>query len=93
MPMLQEEFTRAGGLIGFVGIDTDDTPSPASALLAYAKVSYPQAEDTRAAVRSALAVPGLPVTLVFDRHGGLVARHIGQIDRATLRAALRAAAR
>ena len=91
--MLQEESSRAGGGIGFVGIDTDDSPSPASALLAYAKVSYPQAEDTRARMRSAPAVPGLHVTMVFDRHGGLVARHVGQIHRATLRAALRTAAR
>jgi len=88
MPMLQHEFSRSAGTADFLGVDTDDSRSPASALLAYARVAYPQGEDSKAQLRSALRVPGLPVTLVFDRQGRLVLRQVGQVSVGTLRKAI-----
>ncbi len=92
MPRLQREFARGAGTVRFLGVDTDDERSPASALLAYARVTYPQVDDRAAKVRSALQVPGLPVTLVFDRRGRLVSQHVGAISTAALQKATRIAA-
>jgi hypothetical protein len=51
-------------------------------------LAVPAGEDSKAQLRSALHVPGLPVTLVFDRQGRLVLRQVGQVSVSTLRKAI-----
>lgn len=91
MPVLEEVSRQAGDAARFVGIDTEDEPDPAAALLLDTGVRYEQRADPDGIARSALRAVGLPATAVYDARGRLVAKKVGAVDAAWLRDALRRA--
>lgn len=91
MPLLQRTAERAGSAVRFVGIDTQDEPASAAALLQTTGVRYDQYADPDGEVKRAVRAVGLPVTLVFDAAGREVARRFGEIRGTWLDDALREA--
>jgi thiol-disulfide isomerase/thioredoxin len=90
MPVL-EEAQREHPQVRFVGIDTNDTLGAARAFLGRVPVSYLILYDPNGTVASAYGLLGLPTTVFVSPRGTLLGRHDGQLDAATLAAALRQA--
>ena len=78
MPLLQEAYERAGDRVGFLGVDTEDTPSAAASLLADLDVTYAHVVDQEKQLLTELGAPGLPVTLAVAADGRILDRQIGQ---------------
>lgn len=91
MPLLQSTYRSQKGNVKFVGIDTNDTRNDARSFLAHVKVTYPTAFDPNGLVASEYGLFGLPVTVFVSADGRMVGRHIGQLDSASLDAALQEA--
>lgn len=78
MPLLQEAYKRDGDRVGFLGVNTEDTPSAAASLLADIDVTYAHVVDRDKELLTELAAPGLPVTLAVAADGRVLDRQIGQ---------------
>ena len=78
--------------VAMVGIDMDDDPSGVPAFLKKHPIDYPVAVGS-ADTWKKYKIDGLPVTLVFDRAGGLVQRFDAGTPEADLRAAVAGALR
>ena len=76
--------------VAFVGLAVHDEQPDSLAFLRQYGITYPTGPATDALI-SAYALPGLPITVVVDRHGILVKRFTGPVTTATLDQALRAA--
>ena len=63
MPLLQAAYERDGDRVGFLGVNTEDTPSAAASLLADLDVTYASVVDRDKQLLTGLGAPGLPVTL------------------------------
>ena len=79
MPMLQAAQKRYGARVQFIGVNTKDQPDWAAEFLQEVKVTYPQVVDFDGQLLASVRSPGLPVTLVLDRHGQVSGRQIGRI--------------
>jgi cytochrome c biogenesis protein CcmG/thiol:disulfide interchange protein DsbE len=79
MPLLQEAYVRHGGQVRFLGVDTQDDAESARSFIADMGIGYPHAVDADGQLLRELGVRGLPVTLVLDVHGRVVARSVGQL--------------
>jgi cytochrome c biogenesis protein CcmG/thiol:disulfide interchange protein DsbE len=93
MPLLEAQYRADGGSVRFLGIDTNDTRGSALEFLAREHVTYPSLVlGNRASplVRD-YGLIGLPITAFISAGGTLMGRHIGQMNAATLRVALRLA--
>ncbi len=77
MAALAATARRLGGRVSFVGIDTNDQPNSALALLAQTAVAYPAGFDPHAGVAGANGVYGLPTTLFVSPQGTLLGRQVG----------------
>lgn len=56
------------------------SPQAAGEFLVEVGVTYPQLADPNAELLGFTRVPGLPVTLLLDADGVIVARHIGELN-------------
>lgn len=90
MPVLQAAH-RADPTVLFVGVDTNDTRAAAMGFLGRVHVSYQTLYDPHGSTATAYGLVGLPTTVFVSRQGKVVGRHAGQLDAATLAAALRQA--
>lgn len=88
MPTLQAASLRLHGVVRFVGVDTNDTRSAAQSFLGRVHVSYLTLFDPHGDVADAYGLFGLPTTVFVSSHGAVLGRHSGQLDAATLQAAL-----
>jgi len=89
MPLLESAYRSARGAVQFVGVDTDDTRKAAAAFLARTHVSYLSLFMPRPGpVSSAYQLVGLPITVFISSEGRVLGRHVGQLNAATLKAAL-----
>lgn len=89
MPLLESAYRSTRGAVQFVGIDTDDSRRAASAFLARRHVSYLSLFMPRPGrVSTTYQLVGLPITVFISAQGRLLGRHIGQLNAATLKAAL-----
>lgn len=89
MPLLESAYRSERGAVQFVGVDTDDTRTAAAAFLARTHVSYVSLFLPRpGTVSTSYQLVGLPITVFISARGRLLGRHIGQLDAATLKAAL-----
>jgi cytochrome c biogenesis protein CcmG/thiol:disulfide interchange protein DsbE len=89
MPLLESAYRSARGAVQFVGVDTDDTRKAAAAFLARTHVSYLSLFMPRPGpVSSAYQLVGLPITVFISSEGRVLGRHVGQLNVATLKAAL-----
>ena len=84
MPLLQAASSRHGDRVQFVGVDVRDDPHAAAAFLREVGVTYPQLADPHADLSKQLRIPGIPVTLILGRDGGVVDKHIGALDEESL---------
>lgn len=93
MPLLESASRGAGGTVQFVGVDTDDTRSAAVAFLRQHHVDYPSLylSSGTGSVGNAYGLIGLPITWFISADGTVLGRHIGQLDAATLSAAMKLA--
>jgi cytochrome c biogenesis protein CcmG/thiol:disulfide interchange protein DsbE len=93
MPLLESASREERGRVQFVGVDTDDTRTTALAFLRQHHVDYRSLYLTSAtgSVGNAYGLIGLPITWFISADGTVMGRHIGQLDAATLRAALKQA--
>ena len=78
MPLLQEMYERDGDRIGFLGVNTEDTPSAAASLLGDLGVTYAHVVDRDKELLTELGAPGLPVTLAVAADGRILDRQVGQ---------------
>ena len=87
--VLRTQFRPSG--VEFVGIAIDN-PASVSQFLQQMPVNYPIliGEGAAHSLARRLGNPGgaLPYTIVLDRDGNIVLRHLGRLPRATLEAAL-----
>lgn len=88
MPLLESASESEHGNVRFVGIDTNDIRSAAEGFLKRVHVTYPLLFDPKGEVATAYGLFGLPTTVFISSSGKVLGRHIGQLDAATLRAAL-----
>lgn len=90
MPLLQSSYRSERGSVQFLGIDTNDRRAPAVRFLARTRVTYPclVLSDPASPLTAAYGLIGLPITVFISPTGIVVGRHIGQINAATLKAAL-----
>ena len=89
--MLQRASAALRGKVAFLGVDTNDTRSAALGFLARVPVTYPTAFDPGGRVSRAYGLFGLPTTVFVSSRGTVLGRHSGQLDAASLQAALRQA--
>lgn len=80
MPLLQGAYERNGDQIGFLGVNTEDTPAAAASLLADLDVTYAHVVDRDKRLLTELGAPGLPVTLAVAADGRVLDRQIGQMS-------------
>nr|NLI49530.1 TlpA family protein disulfide reductase [Propionibacterium sp.] len=82
-PALAEFARRAEGRVAVLGIDyTDPRPDRAIAFARDAGWNYPHLVDSAGVLKSRLAVPGIPVTLVVAPDGRVVYRRTGPVASA-----------
>ena len=91
MPLLEKAYRAFGHTVEFVGIDANDTAPDARAFLAQVHVGYPTLSDPTGAVANRYGLYGLPTTVFISSTGMMIGRHLGELNSATLRTALREA--
>lgn len=88
IPVLDGASKRLAGKVDFIGVNVGDAPDAARKFIAELAVTYPQYRDGDSAMSDGLGVTGLPVTLLIDRRGIVVARLTGRLDTSRLDRAL-----
>jgi len=89
MPLLESAYRSARGAVQFVGVDTDDSRNAAAAFMARTHVSYVALFMPRPGpVSTSYQLAGLPITVFISARGRVLGRHVGQLNAATLKAAL-----
>lgn len=92
MPLLESAYRSDHGAVRFLGIDTDDTRPAAISFLTRLHITYPSLfMPERGPVAIAYSLIGLPVTVFVSPAGTELGRHVGQLNAATLSAALKLA--
>ena len=84
MPLLQAANERYGDQVQVVGVDIRDDPHAAAEFLHEVGVTYPQLTDPNADLPKQLRIPGVPITLILDRDGAVLDKHIGPFEEASL---------
>ena len=84
MPELQAAYERHRGQVFFLGVDTRDDPQGAVDFLTEVGVTYPQVVDWDGDLLAHLRIPGLPVTVILDAQGKIIAKHVGPLDAETI---------
>ncbi|MHB8671143.1 MAG: TlpA family protein disulfide reductase [Acidimicrobiales bacterium] len=84
MPTLEAAYRRAGGRVGFVGVDEEDERAPAQRLMAATGVTYASGYDRDGALSGKWGLVGLPTTVVLGADGVVAGRVLGPLDRAGL---------
>ncbi len=79
-PVLADAARRMSGQVQFVGVDIQDTDSAARAYEAEIKSPYPVGPATHGSYRD-FGVTAPPETFFVDRHGTVVSRIIGPVDK------------
>jgi peroxiredoxin len=81
MGSLQRLSRRAEGKkFAVIGISTDDDPDAAKALLQKAKVTFHNFIDTQLSMENMLGADRLPLMLLVDAHGKVLAKFYGARD-------------
>ncbi len=90
MPLLESAFRAERGAVQFLGVDTNDSRGAALRFLKSVHVTYPSLilSDPASPVTTSYGLIGLPITFFISVDGRLMGRHIGPMNRATLKAAL-----
>jgi cytochrome c biogenesis protein CcmG, thiol:disulfide interchange protein DsbE len=78
--LFQRLHEQAGKRVRVVGIDFEDQAGEAIAFAKAEGMTYPQLADPETLLKSAVGVPGLPVTLFVAADGTIAGRQIGPVD-------------
>jgi thiol-disulfide isomerase/thioredoxin len=78
LPQLQE-YAITHPEVAVVALNLGDTPKAVTDYAAELGLTLPIAIDDEARVSSALGVSSVPATIVIDRKGSVVAKHLGEI--------------
>jgi thiol-disulfide isomerase/thioredoxin len=70
--------------VAVVALNLGDTPEAVTDYAAELGLTLPIAIDDKARISSALSVTTVPATVVIDRRGNVVARHLGEISADSL---------
>ena len=89
MPEFQAVADDLRGKVQFLGINEQDVPDRALALVARTGVRYPSAFDPQGNMGRAYQVRGLPATAFVSAEGDLLDVHTGHLSDPDLRAAIR----
>lgn len=89
MPDLEEVHQLTADQLGFVGINTQDTPDKAAELVEQTGVTYDLVRDPTGEFSQAFSVFGMPSTFFVDADGNIVGRHTGLLTKDSLLEALR----
>jgi cytochrome c biogenesis protein CcmG/thiol:disulfide interchange protein DsbE len=90
MPLLEAAYRSGRGAVRFLGVDTDDNRQAALRFVARTGVTYPSLvlSDPASPVVTSYGLIGLPVTYFISSKGRVMGCHIGQMNAATLSAAI-----
>ena len=77
MPSLQRLARRAGQQIHVIGISTDDYPDRAESFVRTFRIAFPNFIDSKLRLEHMLGAERLPLTLLVDAQGRVVAKHFG----------------
>ena len=80
VPALQELHERADGRLLVLGVDYNDDPAYALRFAGEHGMTYPSLVDHDKELRGPLAIPGQPLTLLYDAEGRLVHRQHTPLD-------------
>ena len=89
MPAFEQIHRAAGDAVTFLGMDVQDTVASGKAFVATVGVTWDMGRDPDASILQSLAGVGLPTTVVLDRDGRVVYKHLGQLDAGELGRQLR----
>lgn len=81
-PLLQEVADQAGTSVRFLGVDLLDRRDAGLAAAADFGLRFPSVEDPDGQLRSALGLPGPPVTLFVRADGRVAHRKLGELTSA-----------
>ncbi|CAN5565860.1 hypothetical protein BH24ACT13_BH24ACT13_12040 [soil metagenome] len=81
-PLLQEVADQAGTSLSFLGVDLLDRRDAGLEAAAAFGLRFPSVEDPDGQLRSALGLPGPPVTLFVQADGRVVYRKLGELTSA-----------
>lgn len=82
MPHLQEVYERAGGTVGVIGVDFQDTAVAGLSAAAEFGITFPSVQDLEGDTRTPLRFQGPPFTAFVSADGEVVATHVGQLTSA-----------
>lgn len=85
MPAFEQVKQSLGDKVAFVGINVQETDAAASSFVEQVKVTWDIGRDPDASIITAAKGAGLPTTLILDREGRIVFRHLGALDAGQLR--------
>ncbi len=77
MPSLQRLARRAGDQIHVIGISTDDYPDRAEQFVRKYRIAFPNFIDSKLRLEHMLGAERLPLTLLVDAQGKVLAKHVG----------------
>lgn len=89
MPILRDVSRDLSDDLTFVGVNVQDNPTQAEALLDDVGVRYDQAVDPEGDYFRTVGGIGIPTTLLVDPDGAVRYRHTGELTEQKLRALLR----
>lgn len=77
MPSLQRLARRAGSQVHVIGISTDDYPDRAEQFVRKYRIEFPNFIDSKLRLEHMLGAERLPLTLLVDAQGKVLAKHFG----------------
>jgi thiol-disulfide isomerase/thioredoxin len=84
MPAFEQIHRTAGDAVTFLGMDVQDTVASGNAFVETVGVTWDLGRDPDASILQSLGGVGLPTTVVLDRDGKIVYKHLGQLDAGEL---------
>ena len=90
MPAFEAVHRDLGDAVRFVGINVGDTVAAGRSFVEAVKVTWAIGRDPDAAIAAEVGSTGLPTTVLLDRSGHIVFRHLGALSVDELRSQLRA---
>jgi thiol-disulfide isomerase/thioredoxin len=84
LPRFARAWEQVGSRVAFVGVDVNDSPAHALALVRADHVGYPVGADPEDTAALRLHLVGLPTTVFIGANGRVVDSHTGEVSTAEL---------
>lgn len=83
-PALAAAAQYYGDRVAFIGVNYQDRAAGARAFKDDFDLGFPSVEDPGGEIARSLRMVGIPVTVIFDRHGEEVFRRVGALSESEL---------